>query len=47
MDEALGDDVGPWLAALIGGDRRFFFLAEAGARGAYWDILRGGRLATP
>ena len=70
VDEALGDDVGPWLAALIGGDRRFFFLAEAGAgadaasynyndngpleaaiaagaRGAYWDILRGGRLATP
>ncbi len=64
VDEALGDDVGPWLSSLIGGDPRFFFLGAAGAgddgasynyngnsalddaiaagaRGAYWDILRG------
>lgn len=62
VDEALGSDVGPWLAGLIAGDARFFFLGEAGAgdgasynynensalddaiaagaRGAYWDILR-------
>jgi radical SAM superfamily enzyme YgiQ (UPF0313 family) len=66
VDETLGDDVGPWLSALIGDDRRFFFLGAAGsgaeaasynyngnasledaiaagARGAYWDILRGLR----
>lgn len=66
VEETLGDDVGPWLSALIAGDPRFFFLAEAGAgpdaasynyndndplqeaiaagaRGAYWDILRGLR----
>jgi hypothetical protein len=66
VDEALGDDVGPWLSARIAGDPRFFFLGEAGgdadgagynyngnvaleaaiaagARGAYWDILRGAR----
>ncbi len=62
VEEALGPDVGPWVAHLVAGDRRFFFLAEAGAadgasynynentalddaiaagaRGAYWDILR-------
>ncbi len=60
IDEALGDDVGPWLSALVAGDPRFFFLAKAdadssynyndnrpledaiaaGARGAYWSILR-------
>ncbi len=65
VEEALGDDVGPWLSSLIGGDPRFFFLGAAGgadgasynynentalddaiaagARGAYWDILRGLR----
>lgn len=66
VDEALGDDVGPWLSSAIAGDPRFFFLAEAGAgaeaasynyndngplaeaiaagaRGAYWDILRSRR----
>ncbi len=66
VDESLGDDVGPWLSSLIGGDPRFFFLGAAGAgddgasynynensalddaiaagaRGAYWDILRGLR----
>jgi radical SAM superfamily enzyme YgiQ (UPF0313 family) len=66
VDEALGDDVGPWLSSLIAGDPRFFFLGEAGAdaaaagynyndnreleeaiaagaRGAYWDVLRGLR----
>lgn len=68
LEEALGDDVGPWLEALIAGDPRFFFLAPAGAgaeaasynyndngpleqaiaagaRGAYWDILRSSRKA--
>lgn len=63
VEPGLGDDVGPWLAARIAGDRRFFFLGEAGAgadaagynyndnraledaiaagaRGAYWDVLR-------
>ena len=66
VEEALGEDVGPWLGALVAGDPRFFFLAEAGAgadaasynyndngpleaaiaagaRGAYWDILRRSR----
>jgi hypothetical protein len=64
VDEALGDDAGPWLAALVADDPRFLFLGEAGdgaaasynyndngpleraiaagARGAYWDILRRG-----
>ncbi len=69
VDETLGDDVGPWLSALIAGDPRFFFLAEAGAgadtasynyndnssleeaiaagaRGAYWDILRRRRTSS-
>ena len=66
IDEALGDDIRPWLSSVIAGDPRFFFLAEAGAgadaasynyndngpleeaiaagaRGAYWDILRSRR----
>lgn len=66
VEPGLGNGVGPWISALVAGDPRFFFLAEAGAgadaasynyndngpleeaiaagaRGAYWDILRRRR----
>jgi hypothetical protein len=32
VDEALGDDVGPWLSSVIAGGPRFFFLAKAGRK---------------